>query len=90
MIIVFSIIGGMFGLIGTLIGLAANVLPVALLIGIGILIGRSLNDRRGADSNIRNRAQETIDSCRTRAQDIYHDIRNRSQDILDVDGKVIR
>ena len=74
----------------TLIGLAAHILPVALLVGLGILIGRSLSGRKGTDSDIRYRAQETIDSCRTRAQDLYRDIRNHSQDVLDVDGKVIR
>ena len=91
MVIVFSIIGGMFGLIGTLIGLAAKVLPVALLVGLGILIGRSLNGSNGMGRDIRYHAQETIDSCKTRAQDLYRDIRNHSQEeVLDVDGKVIR
>ncbi|MCR4762041.1 MAG: hypothetical protein K5696_00780 [Lachnospiraceae bacterium] len=90
MAIVFSIIGGMFGLIGAVAGLAVKVLPVAILVGIGILIGRSLSGRSDAGSDFRYRAQDAIDGARTRAQDLYNGVQTYAQDIVDANGRVIR
>jgi hypothetical protein len=90
MAIVFSIIGGMFGLIGALTGLVVKILPVAILIGIGILIGRSLNSRGSTGSDLRHQAQDAIDGFRTRAQDLYHGSRSNEQEIIDANGRVIR
>ncbi len=90
MAIVIPIIGGMFGLIGALAGLAVKVLPVAILVGIGILIGRSLSGRNVTGRDIRDRAHDAIEGCRNRAQDVYFDVRDRAVDIVDANGRVIR
>ncbi|MCR5177522.1 MAG: hypothetical protein K6C95_00910 [Lachnospiraceae bacterium] len=89
MAIMVSIIGGVFGLLGTIIGLAVHILPVAILVGIGILIGRSLRDSDRADS-FRSQVHDTIEGGKTRAQDLYNDFRHETQDILDANGRVIR
>ena len=89
MAIMVSIIGGIFGLFGAVIGLAVHVLPVAILVGIGILIGRSMRDSGRADS-FRSHVHDTIEGGKTRAQDLYNDFRHEAQDILDANGRVIR
>ena len=90
MAIVFSIIGGMFGLIGALAGLTVKVLPVAVLVGIDILIGRRSRSRGVGRREFQYRAQDAIESCRTRAQDLCNGFQTHEQDIIDVDGRVIR
>ena len=89
MAIMISIIGGMFGLIGAIAGLAVRILPVAVLVGIGILIGRSLNGRGGAD-RFRDSVHDSIEGGRTRARDLYNGFTDQTQDIIDVNGRVIR
>ena len=90
MVVVFSVIGGMLGLIGVLARLTVKVLPVVLLIGIGILIGRRWNGRRATGRDFRDRARDAVEGCRNRAQDVYYDVRNHAQDIVDANGRVIR
>ncbi len=90
MAIVFSIIGGMFGLLGAVAGITVKILPAAILLGIGILIGRSLSGQSSARRDFRYRAQDAIDRCRTHAQDFCNGFRNYEQDIIDANDRVIR
>ncbi|MCR5675239.1 MAG: hypothetical protein K6G16_05955 [Lachnospiraceae bacterium] len=47
--IVVSIIGGVFALTGAVIALAFRLLPLVILIGLGIWIGRRMNETSGAN-----------------------------------------
>ena len=91
MAIVISIIGGVFGVIGLLAGLAAHLLPVAVLVGIGIFIGRRIRGNGGMNGSFQTRARDAIDGCRERAQDVFGGYRNNvQQDVVDANGRVIR
>ena len=91
MAIVISIIGGLFGVIGLLAGLAAHLLPVAVLVGIGILIGRRIRGNGGMNGSFQTRARDAIDGCRDRAQDVFSGFQNNvQQDVVDANGRVIR
>ncbi|MBR4529869.1 MAG: hypothetical protein IKO80_06300 [Lachnospiraceae bacterium] len=57
--ITVAILSSIFGLIGAL---ATHVLPVAILVGIGIFIGRRLRGDSMMIDRFRDRAQEVIDA----------------------------
>ncbi len=86
MAIVISIIRGVFGLIGAMTGVLAHALPVILLVGIGIFIGRRLRDGSGTIDNIRDRLR--LDNVRDWVP--FNNVQRPEQEILDTNGRVVR